>query len=63
MIFFSKTALTIFLVFGLELVLNMTFNLSETYFPEKIALTKVFGHFFDFAYLVFLDFAHNDRLA
>ena len=56
-------ALTIFLVFGLVLLLNMTFNLSETYFPEKIALTEVFGHFSDFAYLVFLDFAHNDRLA
>ena len=63
LIFFSKTALTIFLVFGLKLVLNMTFNLSETYFPEKITLTEVFGHSFDFASLVFLDFAHNDRLA
>ena len=28
LIFFSKTALTTFLVFGLELVLNMTFNLN-----------------------------------
>ena len=32
LIFFSKMALTIFLVFGLKLVLNMTFNLNETYF-------------------------------
>ena len=38
LIFFSKTALTIFLVFGLKLVLNMTFNLSETYFSEKFAI-------------------------
>ena len=36
-IFFSKTALTIFLVFGLKLVLNMIFNLNETYFSEKLA--------------------------
>ena len=34
-IFFSKTALTIFLVFGLKLLVNMTFNLNETYFSEK----------------------------
>ena len=27
-----------FLVFGLKLVLNMTFNLSETYFSEKFAI-------------------------
>ena len=38
LIFFSKTSLTIFLVFGLKLVLNMTFNLNETYFSEKIAI-------------------------
>ena len=74
--FFSKTALTIFLVFGLKLVLNMTFNLNEIYFseklavwtyliskPSKIAQIEVFGHFLDFASLVFLDFAHNDRWA
>ena len=76
LIFFSKTAVTIFLVFGLTLVLNMTFNLNETYFSEKLAIwrylisksskiaqTEVFGHFLDFASLVFLDFAHNDRWA
>ena len=77
LIFFSKTALTIFLVFGLKLVLNMTFNLNETYFSEKFAIWRyltsksskkiaqieVFGHFLDFASLVFLDFAHNDRRA
>ena len=76
LIFFSKTAMTIFLVFGLKLVLNMTFNLNETYFSEKfviwryltsklskIAQIEVFGHFLDFASLVFLDFAHNDRWA
>ena len=66
LIFFSKTALTIFLVFGLKLVLNMTFNLDETYFSEKfsiwryltsksslIAQIEVIGHFLDFASLVF----------
>ena len=58
-----------FLVFGLKLVLNMTFNLNETYFQryltskpsKKIAQNEVFGHFLDFASLVFLDLAHNDR--
>ena len=35
-VFFSKTALTTFLVFRLRLVLNMTFNLSQTYFPGKL---------------------------
>ena len=69
-------ALTIFLVFGLKLVLNMAFNLNETYFSEKFAIwiylisksskivqIEVFDHFLDFASLVFLDFAHNDRWA
>ena len=67
-------ALTICLVFGLKLVLNMTFNLNETYFSEKFghiwprnrqktAQIEVFGHFLDFASLVFLDFAHSDRWA
>ena len=40
LIFFSKTALLIFLVFGLKIVLNMTFNLSETYFSEKFAVWR-----------------------
>ena len=40
LIFFSKTALTIFLVFGLKLLLNMTFNLNETYFLEKFAVWR-----------------------
>ena len=59
-----------FLVFGLKLVLNMTLNLNGTYFPDiwtrnrqKIAQIEVFGHFLDFASLVFLDFAQNDRWA
>ena len=39
-IFFSKTTLTIFLVFGLKLVLNKTLNLNETYFSEKYALWR-----------------------
>ena len=63
-----------FLVFGLKFVLNMTFNFSETYFSEKIAIwrhftsksskncqTGSFGPSLDFGSLVFLDFAHNDR--
>ena len=74
--YFSQKSLTIFLVFGLKLVLNITFNLNETYFSEKFAIwryltsksskncpIKDFGHFLDFALLVFLDFAHNDRWA
>ena len=40
LIFFSKTALTVFLVFGLKLVLNMTFNLHETFFSEKFAVWR-----------------------
>ena len=27
---------------------------------KKIAQTEIFGHFLDFASLVFLDIAHND---
>ena len=76
LIFFSKMSRTIFLVFGLTLALNMTFNLNETYFSEKCSIWRyltsqsskivqieVFGHFLNFASLVFLDFAHNDRRA
>ena len=40
LIFFSKTALTIFLVFGLKLVLNMALNLNETYISEKYAISR-----------------------
>ena len=40
LLFFSKTALMIFFVFGLKLVLNMTFNLNETYFPEEFAICR-----------------------
>ena len=40
LMFFSKTTLTTFLVFGLKLVLNMTFNLNETYFPEKFGIWR-----------------------
>ena len=38
--FFSKTAQTIFLDFGLKLVLNMTFNLTETYFSDIFAISR-----------------------
>ena len=40
LIFFSKTAGTICLVFGLRLVLNMIFNLNETYFSEKFSIWR-----------------------
>ena len=40
LIFFSKTALTIFLVFGLKLIINMTFNFNENYFSEKFAIWR-----------------------
>ena len=36
----QKRLLTIFLVFGLKLVLNMTFNLNETCFSEKFAIWR-----------------------
>ena len=74
LIFSSKMTLTIFLVFDLKLELNMTFNLNETCFPEKLSIwrcltskssknspNEVFGHFLEFALLVFLDFAHNRK--
>ena len=61
LIFFSKTGLTIFLIFGLKLVLNMTFNLNETYFSEKITIWRFSAIFSTFASFAFLDFAHNDR--
>ena len=41
LIFFSKTVLTIFLGFGLKLVLNMTFNLTETYCSEKFTISRL----------------------
>ena len=40
LIFFSKMALTIFLRFGRKLVLNMNFNLNETCFSEKFAISR-----------------------
>ena len=74
LIFFSKTALTIFLVFGLKLVLNITFNLNETYFSEKFAISRNltsksskncpnwgFSPFSRLCISIFLDFPHNDR--
>ena len=39
-LFFSKLALTIFWVFGLKIVLNITFYLNETYFWEKFAIWR-----------------------
>ena len=73
LIFFSKTAQTIILVFGLKLVLNMTFNLNESYFSEKFAIWRYLTSksskncsnwgFWPFSRLVFLDFPHNDGWA
>ena len=40
LIFFSKIVLSIFLVFDLKLVLNMTFNLNETWFSEKFVIWR-----------------------
>ena len=37
---FSKTALMIFFVFGLKLVLNMTFNSNEADFSEKFSIWR-----------------------
>ena len=65
--------------FGLKLVLNTTFNLNEAYWryltskwryltskSPNIVQIEAFGHFLDFASLVFLDFAqlggHNVQL-
>ena len=42
LIFFSKTALTIFQVFGLNLVLNMTFNLKKPIAQKKICNLEIF---------------------
>ena len=42
LIFFSKTAATMFLIFGLKLLLNVTFNLSETYFSKKVCDLEIF---------------------
>ena len=41
LIFFSKTDLRMFLVFGQKVVLNMNFNLSETYFFRKICNLEI----------------------
>ena len=38
--FFSKTALTIFWIFGLKLVINLNFNLKENYFSEKCSISR-----------------------
>ena len=73
--YFSKKRLTIFLVFGLKLVLNMTFNLNEIYFSEKFEIWRYltstsknwpnwgFDRFLEFPSLVYLDFAHDHRWA
>ena len=68
--FFSKTALTTVLVFGLKLgtkYVIFTFNCNETLgisdleIVKKIVQIEVFGHFLDFALLIFRGFPHNDR--
>ena len=40
LMFYSKVAPTMFLVFGLKLVLNITFHLNETWFSEKLIFTR-----------------------
>ena len=40
LIFFLKTAPTMIFVFGLKLVLNLTFNLNETNFSEKFSVWR-----------------------
>ena len=37
---FSKQTSVQSIVFGLKWVLNMTFNLNETYFPEEFAICR-----------------------
>ena len=72
-IFFSKTALTIFVVFGVTLSLNMTFNLNETYFSENLAISRYLASksskscpnwgFWLFSWLCIMSvswFSHND---
>ena len=44
LIFFSKVALTVFLVFGLKLVLSMIFSLNETYFFNSTELKEMEGN-------------------
>ena len=39
-IFFWKAALTMFLIFGLKIVLNMTSNLNEIWFSEKFSILR-----------------------
>ena len=69
-IFVKSGSNDFFFFFYLMLVLNMTFNLNETYFHknlqfghfwpqncQKIAQIVVYGYFMDFVSLVFLDFA------
>ena len=40
---------------------NLRFGYIWQRIRQKIAQIKVFGRFFDFASLVFFDFARNDR--
>ena len=76
LIFFSKTALTIFFGFWPEVSTKYELQFDWDYFSEEFAIWRYltskssknypnwgFGHFLDLALLVFLDFAHNDRLA
>ena len=59
LIFFSKTVRTIFLVLGLQFESNLFFRGSSYLDIFDLEIVKKI----DFASLVFLDFAHNDRLA
>ena len=69
LIFFSKTAVTIFLVFGLQFEWNLFFRkicnleIFDLKIVKKLPKLRFFGHFLDSASLVFLDVAHNVRWA
>ena len=76
LIFFSKTADNVFgfwpdvcTKYDLQFEWNLFFRKNLQFgdiWPrnrQKIAQIEVFGHFLDFASLVFLDFEHNDRWA
>ena len=69
-IFFSKNGSNTFYAFSLKLALNMTCNMNETCFSEKLAssrymASKVSQKLSQLRFLAIsqLDFAHNDRWA
>ena len=77
LIFLSKSALTIFFGFWPEVSTKYDLQFERNLFFRKnlqfgdiwprnrqnISQIEVFGHFLDFAILVFPDFPHNDKWA